>query len=830
MNLLLLSFRLLIREWRAGELTVLAAALIIAVASVTTVSFFNDRVEKALRDQAGQLLGADLVIVADHPLDSAFSAEARRLKLRTAETEAFPSMVLNGEHSHLAEIKAVSPGYPLRGHLRIADQGEGADRETEKIPVRGTVWVERQLLTALGIGEGGHLGIGDVRLKVAHVLTREPDRGGGFFNIAPRLLMNVADLPATGLIQSTSRVSYRLLVAGEPNAVKMFRAWAQTRVDRGERIEGVEDARPEIRSALDRARSYLGLASVVATALAAVAVALGARRFMQRHMDAWAMMRCLGANQWSLVLLYLLQFFWLGVVASLIGGALGFGTQEALSYWLGSLVASRLPLPTAWPLAESVLVGTLLLLAFSLPPLLRLRGVPAIRVLRRDLGVPELFGTAAYGLGFVSIAGLLLWKAGDIKLGLYALGGLGAALLAAAALSLALVAGIHLLRGRVLGPWAYGLTNLSRRKAGSVVQTVAFSLGIMALLLLTLVRTDLLEAWKSTLPANAPNRFVINIQPDQLEPLRAFFSKKGLPAPPLYPMIRGRLVAINGRPVSPADYLDRQAKRLVEREFNLSWSNRLQRGNSIAAGHWWGAGARNARALSVETGIADTLGIQLGDVLTYDVAGKSFSAPVTSLRKVDWDSFQVNFFVVGTPALLDGFPASYITSFYVPPGNGGLLDAMVRAFPNLTVIDVAAIMAEVKRIIDRVASAVEFVFLFTLLSGVVVLYAAVNATQDERIREAAVLRTLGASRRRLLVSQTAEFASIGILAGGVAAAGASGAAYLLGTRVFNLPYAPNPWIWGIGMLAGGVGVALAGLAASRKVLRRPPLQVLRGLS
>jgi len=827
MNSFALSLRMLRREWRAGELRVLAAALVIAVASVTSVGFFTDRVGRALAQQANRLLGADLALIADHPLDAGIEREALRRGLRTAHTLSFPSMVLHGERAHLAEIKAVSRNYPLRGQLRVAPLPYAPDRASSEIPAAGTAWLDERLFKQLDAGAGAGLEVGTSHLDVSAVLTQEPDRAGVLFNIAPRLLMNIQDIPATGLIQEGSRISYRLLVAGEVGTVELFRAWAATRLKRGERLEGVSDARPEIRAALARAEHFLGLAALTSIILAAVAVVMATRRFMARHLDNCAVLRCLGAQQRLIFRLYLIQFLLLGLAASLVGCLLGYLGQMVLAQRLGSIVSAELPLPSMLPAVQGILTGMVTLLGFSLPFLQQLKHVPALRVLRRELGPPGRFGLIGFGLGLAGISGLVLWQAGDVRLGGYALVGLFAATLAAALLALLLIRALSGIRLQASASWRYGLANIARRAGGSVAQVSAFSLGMLMLLLLAVVRGDLMQSWQSTLPAEAPNRFIINIQPDQVELLRGFFHDRHIPPPVLYPMVRARLLAVNGKPVATGEYPDERAQRLVEREFNLSWSDRLPGDNQLVAGKWWVPGSAQ---LSVEEGIAKTLAIKLGDELTYGVGGATFIARVANLRKVGWDSFRVNFFVVASPGVLEKFPASYITSFHLPDTQGGLLDEMVKAFPNLTVIDVAAVMNEVRTIMDRVASAVEFVFLFTWLMGFTVLYAAIAATRDERVYETAILRTLGASRRQLLAGLFAEFAGIGLLAGLVAALGASGTSYFLSTRILSLPYVFNFWLPPAGMLAGAVVIGLAGIAGCYSVLNQPPLQTIRDSS
>lgn len=828
MNNFVLALRMLRREWHAGELRVLAAALVIAVASVTSVGFFTDRVGRALAQQANMLLGADLVLISDHPVDANFEREALRRGLRTARTLSFPSMVLHGEHAQLSEIKAVSRNYPLRGQLRTAQQTLSHAVARSDIPEAGTVWLDERLLRQLNAKTGAMLEVGQSHLAISAVLTQEPDRAGVMFNIAPRLLMNIEDLNATGLIQEGSRISYRLMIAGDADKVEDYRSWTTSRLNRGEHLEGVSDARPEIRAALTRAERFLGLAALSSIILAAVAAIMATRRFMTRHLDNCAVMRCLGARQGLIFRLYLIQFLILGIVASLAGCLLGYFGQMVLAQQLGNMVTAELPPPSMLPAVQGIMTGMLTLLGFSLPMLHQLKDVPALRVLRRELGNPGRLSRVGFALGVASISGLVLWQAGDIRLGSYVMAGLFAMTLIAVLLALLLIRVLAGIRLNTSVSWRYGVANIVRRAGGSVAQVSAFSIGILMLLLLTVVRGDLMHSWQASLPADAPNRFIINIQPDQVPLLGDFFHHRDMPAPLLMPMVRGRFIAINNKLLEK--YTDDRAQRLVEREFNLSWSEHLPEDNQLIAGKWWGQEDQGMAQLSVEEGIATTLQIKLGDVLTYTVGGAPFSARITSLRKVNWDSFRVNFFVIASPGVLEKFPASYITSFHLPDTQGGLLDEMVKAFPNLTVIDVAAVMNEVRAIMDRVAGSVEFVFLFTWLVGFTVLYAAIAATRDERIYESAILRTLGASKRQLLAGLLAEFAGIGLLAGLVAAIGANGTSYFLSTRILALPYVFNFWLIPAGMLAGAAIIGAAGVLGCYSVLNQPPLQTIRDSS
>ena len=824
-----LALRLLRRDWRSGELRVLLAALLIAVTCVTAVAFFTDRIGQALNRQAGELLAADLRLLADHPLPPAWRARAGALGLRQAEFRAFRSMVMAGEKAQLVEIKAAGPGYPLRGRLRTAAAPFAADRPRKGPPPPGEAWVEPLLLQQLGVAVGDEIAVGDSTLRISAVLAYEPDRSGAVFSIAPRLLMNLAELPATGLEQEGSRMRHVLLLAGPAAAIAEYRRATRETLGVGERVEGVRDARPEIRNALRRAQQFLGLAAVVGVVLACVAIAMAARRFARRHLDTCAVLRCLGARQGQINRLFLWQMTGLGLLAGLVGTSLGFAAQAVLAGLLGELLLTSLPPASPLPLLMGLAVALGGLLGFALPPVLQLKSVPTLRVLRRELGGLRPASAGSYLLGLAALAALVWWQAGDVSLALAMIAGVAATALV---LWLGAVALLRLLRrlprrGRVA--WRFGLANLGRRPGASTAQVMAFGLGLMVLLLLGVVRGDLLDAWAGRMPADAPNRFVINIQPGQLDAVRAAFREAGLPATGFHPMVRARLVAIDGRPVSAEDYGDERAQHLAEREFNLSWASQLQVDNEIVAGRWWGDGGEPADAaqFSVEEGIARTLGLGLGRRLSFAIADQTLTATVTSLRHVQWDSLRANFFVLAPPALLRDQPASYITSFFLPGEKASQLDALVKRFPNLTVIDVSALMTQIRAIIERVVLAVEYVFLFTLAAGLAVLYAAIQSSLDERLHENAVLRALGARRSRLWQSLASEFVTLGALAGLLAAALASALGHVLATQVLELSYSLNLWLWVLGPAAGGLGVGLAGLLGTRRVVSSPPLVVLR---
>ena len=822
-----MALRMLRRDWRAGELRVLAIAIVVAVTCVTAVVFFTDRIGQALKYQAGELIASDLRIVADHELDQSFRDKAKSIGLQVADVWNFRSMVLANEGNRLAEIKAVSHLYPLRGELRISRQLFGEGTTMDHIPRPGSLWAEPMLLRQLGVNMGDEIYVGAKKFVIDGVIKYEPDRSGDMFSIAPRVMLNLDDLPATELIQEGSRIRYALLVAGDKSAVDQYRKQVKKQLGRGERLEGVEDARQEVRFALQRAQQFLGLAAIVSVMLSFVAVAMSARRFAERHLNTCAIMRCVGAKQSHITQVFFIQLLLLSVLASVIGCTLGFVAQSVLVELLSELLVVKLPASSIWPVATGLVVGMVGLTGFALPAVMRLKEVPTLRVLRRDLGRIPPLSLSSYGFGLFAIAGLLLWQAGEIKLGSIMLGGMAVTALVLTMVSYGL---IRLLKYLPTGEgiaWRFGLNNITRRTHSSVIQVLAFGVGIMVMLLLIVVRTDILQAWQHKLPDDAANRFVINIQPDQTRAVLDFFAQSKLSNVALYPMVRGRLLAINDEAVDAASFEDGRARRLVQREFNLSWATEMQKDNKIIQGQWWSDQSQAHNQFSMEEGIAKTLGVKLGDILKYSISGVEFSAEVTSIRSVQWDSFQPNFFVVASPGALDNFPASYITSFYLPAQRADVLNELVKRFPNVTVIDISAIMGQVRRIMERVALAVEYVHLFTLLAGLMGLYAAIQATQDERLRENAILRAIGAKRKRLLQGLVAEFAILGALAGLLGAIIAVVLGYVVSVHVLELEYMHNLWIWLIGPLGGAIGVGLSGTLGTRKVLSRPPLSVIR---
>lgn len=832
MNLVRLMWRMLVRDLRAGELTVLGLSLLLAVTALGSVALLGDRVASSVVLESRRILGGDVLLTSDHPWSADWHQAAHDQGLALAESITFPSMATAHEQAVLAEIKAVTANYPLRGHLRKADQLNMPDGETGQVPLPGTVWLDERLMSGLDARVGETLRLGNRSLVIAAVLTQEPDRGFNVFAIAPRLLLNRNDLDSTGLIGFGSRVNYRLHLAGPDKAIATFRQWAEPRLRRGEKLETLDNVRPEVRNLLDKADRFLRLAALMAVILAAVAMGLATDRYIRRHLDGCTVLRCLGAGGGQVVLIHGGEFLVFGILVTALGSLLGYGVQTVLVSLLSGLVATQLPAPGWQAWFQTVLVGLVLVVGFALPPLLRLRRVPAVRVLRREWEEPDGGSRLAALAGFSALAALMRWIAADWQLWWVVMGGFALAILLYGAMGWL---GLRLLYrvgrgGRGTGGglgWRYGVANLNRHLRATLIQWVALGLGITALLVLTVAKGDLVDVWQSRIPGDAPNRFIVNIQPEQRLGILEFFRQQGLPVPKLEPMIRGRLVAVNGHDITADSYAEDRAKRLVEREFNLSWTDRLPPGNTVSAGRWHGGGTKDSKQFSVEQGLAETLGLKLGDRLTYDVAGSRFEATITSLRKLDWDSMRVNFFVITPPGVLADYPTSYITSFHLPEGRQDAVTALIRAFPNLTLIDVSAVVKQLQDTLAQVSQAVQLVFGFALLAGVAVLYGALQTTADERSRELAVLRALGAKRRNLINILLAEFFVLGLGAGLLASLGAAALATLLARQVLHLEYLPTFSLLLTGPLIGLVVVVSAGWWSTKAARRDSPLRVLQ---
>jgi putative ABC transport system permease protein len=779
-------------------------------------------------------------------------AKVNSLGLQSVATVSFPTMARTttqqGGSSRLVALKAVAPGYPMRGRLQILppldqavpkpalatelNNGTPYDRPgvvTQDIPQAGQVWAEPALLEALEIKVGDDILLGERTLRISEVLMSEPDRGAGFMNFAPRIMMNQADLAATELIQPASRLNWRLAVVGTPAQLSAFTQWAESYVKQpdvhGVRLETLEAGRPEMRQTLDRAEKFLHLVALLAALLSAVAVALAARGFAARHLDDCAMLRVLGQSQRDILAVYVIEFFTVGLLASLLGLAMGFGLHQVFVSLLSGLVDTDLPAPGWQPFWQGLGAGLTLLFAFGLPPILQLARVPALRVIRRDLGPVQAASVGVFALGLVGFAALLLSASRDLWLGLMVVGGFAGAALVFAGMAWLSVWALRQSVGMAHVPtWLRMATRqISARPGYTVVQVSALSVGLLALMLLVLLRTDLVDSWRKATPADAPNRFVINIQPDQSQPFLDHLKDAGVSTLDWYPMIRGRLIEINGQAVRAESYTDDRAKRLIEREFNISHSAQAPAHNQIVQGKWV---PNETQVISMEEGIAKTLKLNMGDQLRFEIAGQMVDVRISSLRRVDWTSMRANFFAIFPVAQFPDVPMTYIAA-YRAPEVAGFDNQLVNRFPNVTNVDMGATINQVQKVLGQVIGAVEFLFGFTLAAGLVVLFAAVSATREERAREYAVLRALGAGNQLLSQVQTAELLGVGALSGALAAVVAMALGWGLAHFVFEFAWQASPWVMVIGVMAGAGLAWAAGWWGLREVLQRPVVQTLR---
>ncbi len=817
------SLRRLRRGWRSGELLILALALAISVAAAAAVGVFSARVWTAIEAQSGEALGADLLVSSRSPIPAQFRELAQVQGLAQTETIHLPTMVWRGDHSALAGLKAVDSDYPLRGSLRTALEPYTQEQDSTSIPAPGTAWIDARLWTELRLESDRTIQVGALELRVDRLLTYEPDRGAGFVDLAPRVLINRADLQGSQLLVPGSRAQYSLMLAGERDALRSIRALT---APPGVTVRGPQDARPELKRALERAQSFLDLAAIAASLLAAAAIALCARQHGLRLRDEVALLRCLGAQRNAVLGSIVGTLLFIGLTAGGAGALLGYGAQAILATLAKSFLATQLPPAPLAPAGIALGLGFLLMLGFALPAVLEARDTPPIRIFQRSASPASRKSMGSFAAG-VATLGALVWQTGDPKFAILALGGMLAAAAILAILAWGLVLALTPLRKRAGSAWRLGLGNVARRRGATVAQTVALGLGLLALLLLGVVHGDLLSTWRGRLPADTPNQFLINIQQDQIAPLQTFLDERQVAQTRMWPMARARLIKLNDAAVHGDLFDDPETQRWVNREFNLSWSAELQSGNEIYAGQWWGVEGTGKAWLSADEYAQQRLDLKLGDRLTLLFGSQEVELTVHNFRSVDWETFQPNFFLMTPPGVLDAMPATWLTSFYLPSDKRPVLRELVQQFPNVTALDIEAMMNQVRIIMDRITQALQFVFLFTIAAGLTVLLAAIEATRDERVREVGLLRALGASRRQIGQSLLAEYATLGLLAGGVAALAAQLIAWVLASAVLDIPYGPRPILFVIGAGGGAVFVAALGWLALYRVIGTPPQQVLR---
>ncbi|WP_101757523.1 ABC transporter permease [Oceanicoccus sp. KOV_DT_Chl] len=828
------GLRLLWRDWRGGELGILTAAIVIAVAIVTGISLFADRLQQGLTAQSSHFLAADRVLQSAHPIESEWLQYASELNLQQASVLSFQSVIYASETvdapMQLASIKAVSDAYPLRGEVELSEQAFTTGIKSKAAPKSGEVWLDPRLLPLMNVVVGDYVYVGEAKLLITKVVVSEPDRGAEMFGFGPRLMMNFSDIEATNIVQPGSRVSYRYLFAGDNAALERYGRWLQKKMQPSHKWLGLKDTQPRISQSLERAEQFLLLAGSLGVGLAGIAIALAARRYSERHYDYVAMMKSLGATSAKVLTIYITNLFVLGVVALFLGCAMGWLIQEIFIGVLQEYLAvAVIPGITIKPFVIGSVTALVCLLAFAVPPLVSLQGISPLRVLRRDLAHNSLSNTVSYIIGVIGIALLMFWYSGNIKLTVAVLGGVLLTFLIVGFFAWYLLRGTTKVGMQAGSSWRLALASMRRRGLQNAAQVVIFSLAIMLLLMLGLVRTSLIEEWQVQLPEGTPNHFLINVATDEVDALAQLLQGESLVSEPIYPMVRGRVIKVNEIDVSEQiANTDPSLANSMDREMNLTWSDQLPSDNVLLQGQWWGPGSQESQ-VSIESRLATRLQVSLGDQLTFMIGSQTLVVTISSIRALDWDTMKPNFYMVFPSGLLEQYPATYMTSFYLPEEQKRFLNEFLRRFPTISVIEMDSVIKQIRTIIKQVSSAIELVLGLIVVSGLLVLIASVQASLDSRFQESAILRTLGAKRGLVLGSLAIEFAVLGMLAGILASFSAELSVYALQKFVLRMDYIAHPWVWLIGPVIGAILIGLAGMVTCRKVVNTPPIQVLREL-
>ncbi|WP_262964777.1 ABC transporter permease [Methylobacter psychrophilus] len=822
-----LALRLLWRDSRSGELTILILALIIAVTSSTAIALFSDRLQRTMTNQAAEFLAADLVISGPSPIAAEWLAKATQLDLAQAQTAEFSSVLIEHDELLLSGIKAVSASYPLRGFLKTTTADYSTETVSHKGPEQGTAWLEKRIFSALKLKLGDPITVGEKQLTITHIITYEPDKKGDLYSFSPRVMINMADLHDTNIVQPGSRVHYFFQFSGEAKALTEFKEWLKPQLNPSQRLLDIHDDRPELSTALNRAERYLGLSSTLVILISGVAIAMATRRYTERHFNAIALLRCLGCKQNEILWLYSSQFIVLGLLASSIGCLLGWFAQVGLFYLLRELLPQQVASPGLLAVLFGFIIGMATLLGFALPPLLRLKQVSPLRVLRRELEPVPSSAWLIYGLS-IGIIGLLIWKyTDDLKMTISIL---GVGLLTLLVLGLLTVALLNISRKWLPAmslTWRFGLQGLLRNSRTSVSQILAFSITLVAMVLSFTVRTDLIDDWQKQLPDNAPNHFALNIFPDQKAAFQQELQQQNINGSQFYPVVKGRLVEINNTPVQQIVSKDSQGENATHRELSLTWTQDLPEENKLVAGNWWSN--QQPGQVSIEQKLADSLKIKLGDLLKFTVGSQQINATVTSIRELRWDTMKPNFYMVFSPGTLDAYPSTFITSFYLPDTQKNALNTLVKKYPGTTILEVDLILKQFKTILTQLTQAINYLLYFALMAGFTVLFAAVYATLDERIYEGALMRTLGANRSLLRTTHIIEFGTLGLISGVLAVVISEAIIYALYTQVMAIEYHPDLYLWAVIPVTGALSVGIAGCWGVRHVLNKSPLRILREL-
>ena len=822
-----LALRLLWRDSRSGELTLLILALIIAVSSSTAIALFSERLQRTMSHQAAELLGADLVIASPEVIAPEWLEQAKQLHLTTARTAEFTSVLIEHDELLLASIKAISDTYPLRGFLKTSDANVSAETLVHHGPEQGAAWLDRRILSALKLKLGDNLTVGEKPLLVTKIITYEPDKKGDFFSFSPRVMINELDLPATGVIQPGSQVHYYFQFIGAASDLVAYKDWLKPQLNPSQRVMDSHGNRPELSSALDRAERYLGLSSILVILIAGVAIAMATTRYTERHFNTTALLRCLGLKQREILWLYSSQFMVLGLLASTLGSALGYCAQVGLFYILRELLPQPIAMPSLGSLFFGFIIGMVVLLGFALPPLLRLKQVSPLRVLRRELEPRPPAVWLVYGLA-ISLISLLIWKyTHDLKMTVSVL---GVGLITLMLLGLLIMGLLKLMHKRLDGLsllWRLGLQGLLRNNRASTSQILAFSITLVAMLLSFNVRNDIINDWQQQLPKDAPNHFALNIFPNQAQDFKAELKQQHITGSEFYPVVKGRLTAINDTTVQKRASKDSQGDNAIHRDLSLTWAADIPNENKLQVGEWWTDTLPGQ--VSVEQKLAESLIIKVGDSLTFTVGSQQLHATVVNIRSLRWDTMRPNFYMVFSPGTLDAYPSTFITSFYLAENQKESLNALVKKYPGTTILEVDLILQQFRVLLTQLTQAINFLLYFALMAGFIVLLAAVYATLDQRIYEGALMRTLGASRRLLRTAQFIEFSVLGLVSGVLAVVMSELMLLALYTQVLHISYHPSFYMWLLVPVTNAVLISIVGCWGVRQVLNKPPLQVLRAL-
>ncbi len=872
-SLFLISLRLLRRDWKGGELRLLFLALIMAVTSITGIALFTDRLEKALLLESANMLAADRIVSGRGDLPREVLTEGQTRGLSTAEVVSFTSMAFSETGNILVAAKAVTDAYPLRGEVIVSEQAFVRGTPIGSGPPQGEVWLESRAMAALDIDIGDFVSVGEAELRVGKIIVAEPDRGGGSMmdNAGPRLMLHMDDLASTNVVQLGSRVSNRYLFAADDiSDLDAFEEWFRSREEwRGRYyIRDIRDESEEVREALERAESFLLLSSLFAVLLAGVAIALTAKRYSERHYDYVAILKTFGCTSSQISFIYLNIQLVLASFAVSIGWLFGWFIHGVILAVLQRLLFVDLPEPGFQPFIVGGLTAVICLLSFALPPLLALRETPPLRVLRKDISQQKIGDNVPYLFGALGALLLVYWYSQDLILTSVLIISVAVIALVLSGVSYFILRTSSSTGMKAGSAWLLAMTATRRRRKQNVLQVMVFSITIMSLLILTLLRTDLVEEWQAQLPENTPNHFMMNITQSQIPGIESFFAQNGIEGNQFFPLVSARVTRVNGDLPSPGDESEVSVSRATltegseseepESEMALgtnpqtdappvnaedattggrrvrgrlsrrqvTWSTDLPSDNMITEGIWWGEESEPGY-VSIEQEYAEWLDLELGDRLEFEVNQQIVSAEVSSFRSVRWDNMQPNFFIIFSPGTIDHLGATFLSTALMEREQKILLNDLVRLFPTVVVIEIDALIEQIQTIIIQVTSAIELISILVLLCGALVLVACVNASLDERFHENAILRTLGAGRKLILSSLLIEFASIGVVAGLIATLGAEASVYYLQEEIFEQEFSFHMWTWIAGPTLGMFIIAGLGMNSTREVVSTSPLNVLR---